>query len=113
MLLILFTVKEPSRGGEDPRRKSSVKGESGFSGYIKDLASLAKKLTKDHLYRHHLFILTLCFVPPFSHTFILTTLGFAALTFAVGALAQWAPTLVWRTSKLLAVWEHTKPYKYK
>ena len=39
--------------------------------------------------------------PPRSKTFMLSTFGFQAVTFAVGALAQWAPTYVYRISKVL------------
>lgn len=48
-----------------------------------------------------------------SKTFILTSFGFAALTFSVGALAQWAPTLIYRTSQQLSMnGKLSHPYRY-
>lgn len=43
---------------------------------------------------------------------MLTSLGFAALTFSVGALAQWAPSLVLRMSQLLYIDDPSKAYRY-
>lgn len=79
VLLVLFFLKEPPRGHVDGQRSSKgVSGKKGFMAYVQDV----------------LYCLRV-------KTFVFTTLGFTAVTFTVGALAQWAPTFVLRVSKVV------------
>ena len=46
-----------------------------------------------------------------SKTFLLTSFGYAAVQFSIGAIAQWAPSLIWRMSQVLCIWEGCVPYR--
>ncbi|XP_019848762.1 PREDICTED: protein spinster homolog 1-like [Amphimedon queenslandica] len=88
VFLILFTIHEPPRGhSEDPRNHGGVKAGNGFQHYFNDLLALMR-----------------------NRTFLLSSFGFAALTFSVGALAQWAPTYVLRMSRLIFADDPSKAY---
>eukprot|EP00731_Ephydatia_muelleri_P022504 Em0015g87a len=79
VLLVVIFVTEPARGDSEGHFKAkSVKGKSGIHAYVEDVGyCLANK------------------------TFVFSTLGFTAVTFSTGALAQWAPTFVVRISTIV------------
>jgi MFS family permease len=77
-VLVLVFVREPARGTTDGHGTAGVKGDHGVKAYCKDIVYLFK-----------------------NPTFILTTVGFTAVTFSTGAWSFWAPTYVARISQVL------------
>merc|ERR1719235_1471851 len=74
--LFLFT-RDPPRGASDGHSHSHATNEgSGLGAFVKDVREILR-------------------VP----TFLWSTLGFTAVTFTSGAMAQWAPTFVYRQAQ--------------
>lgn len=75
-LVLYFFTTDPPRGGADGHHDHAHNQQSGLRAFAKDFKEVMK-----------------------IRTFFWSTLGFTAVTFTSGALAQWAPTFVYRQSQ--------------
>eukprot|EP00051_Salpingoeca_urceolata_P028363 m.486462 g.486462 ORF g.486462 m.486462 type:complete len:488 (+) comp24415_c0_seq1:34-1497(+) len=78
IVYVLFT-HDPPRGGteSDHQEHTQTSTSGGFRGMMQDIGAILK-----------------------IRSFMWTTAGFTAVTFATGALAQWAPTLIHRQADI-------------
>lgn len=78
-LMLFFFTQDPPRGLADGQAAhTKTKASPGLRGMLKDIKQILRV-----------------------KSFIWNTLGFCCVSFAAGALAQWAPTLMYRQSQRL------------
>lgn len=83
VVLLIFLVKEPARGGADGAQM--VKRSSWFS----DVKDILKMFVYNYYNQRQSLIYFNRFF--FSKTFVLITLGFTWVSFALGSLSWWGP----------------------
>ena len=98
-VVVLTLVKEPVRGSTDlgPSSRHGVQGQSGLKAYLNDILYCLKK-SVDYLVDLVAVHLLLSLSLSYSTSFVLSSLGYTAVTFTVGALAQFAPLFIIRAS---------------